>query len=69
MKSLIEPLVVSLFLAVLTLPSIVEAQTSSQALGSISTPDRHPSSLGTLDFKGRCAELRKLLQKSMATLI
>jgi hypothetical protein len=51
MKSLIEPLVVFLFLAALTLPSIVEAQTSSRALGSISTPDRLPSSLGTLDFK------------------
>ena len=51
MKSLIEPLVVSLFLAVLTLPSIVVAQTSSRPLGSISTPDRLPSSLGTLDFK------------------
>jgi hypothetical protein len=35
----------------LTLPSIVVAQTSSQALGSISTPDRLPSSLGTLEFK------------------
>jgi hypothetical protein len=51
MKSLIKPLVVSLFLAALTLPSIVVAQTSSQALGSISTPDRLPSSLGTLEFK------------------
>ena len=51
MKSLIKPLVVSLFLAALTLPSIVVAQTSSQALGSISTPARLPSSLGTLEFK------------------
>jgi hypothetical protein len=38
-------------LAALTLPSIVVAQTSSQALGSISTPGRLPSSLGTLEFK------------------
>jgi len=51
MKSLIEPLVVSLFLAALTLPSIVVAQTSSQALGSISMPGRLPSSLGALEFK------------------
>jgi hypothetical protein len=50
MKSLIKLLVVSPFLAALMLPSIVVAQPSSQALGSISTPDRLPSSLGTLEF-------------------